>query len=77
MTSHLDNRYADADIAMRYTDLGIGHGHKKRTKPTGNLHWGAPWADWEEQDDEGTDDITLCVSDRESGGSDEDDSGDN
>jgi hypothetical protein len=62
---------------MRYTDLGIGHGHKKRTKPTGNLHWGAPWADWEEQDDEGTDDITLCVSDRESGGSDEDDSGDN
>jgi hypothetical protein len=64
--SNVYSRFADSDIAMRYTHLGIGHGHERISKPQGNLQWGTPWADWEEQDDEGMEDLALYM-----GGSDE------
>jgi hypothetical protein len=37
----------------------------KRSKPVGNSRWGIPWADWEEQSDddqEGTNNLALCLS---------------
>ena len=62
--AYLNDRFADLDITMRYTHIGIGHGHSTSLKSQGNLHWGAPWADWVEQDDEfqeGMEHLTLYM----------------
>lgn len=58
-------RFADSDIAMCYTNLGIGHGHEKRSSPPGSLQWGTSWSDWEEQEDDVQEatGLTLCVDD--------------
>lgn len=57
-------------MAMRYTDLGIGHARVKKSKRLGSAQWGTPWANWEQDEDvqEAAEDLGLGLagSDEES-----------